>query len=78
MKKPEYDLCVLGGGSGGLLVASGGAKLGAKVLLVEKRALVGDCLDHGCVPSKTLLHSAKVAHRMREARRFGMSPATLT
>jgi pyruvate/2-oxoglutarate dehydrogenase complex dihydrolipoamide dehydrogenase (E3) component len=76
MKKPEYDLSVIGGGSGGLVAAAGGATLGAKVVLVERRALGGDCLYHGCVPSKTLLYSAKVAHTMREAQRFGMSPAS--
>lgn len=76
MAKPEYDLCVIGGGSGGLVVAAGGATLGAKVALIEKRALGGDCLYHGCVPSKTLLHSARVAHTMREAQRFGIPSAS--
>ncbi|HEX9920573.1 MAG TPA: FAD-dependent oxidoreductase, partial [Candidatus Methylomirabilis sp.] len=74
MAKPEFDLCVIGGGSGGLVVAAGGAALGAKVVLIEKRALGGDCLYHGCVPSKTLLHSAKVARTMRMAARFGLEP----
>lgn len=74
--KPEFDLCVLGGGAAGLTVAAGAATLGAKVALIEKRALGGDCLYYGCVPSKTLLHSAHVAHSMREASRFGI-PAHL-
>ncbi len=74
MKKsrPEFDLCVIGGGAAGLTDAAGAATLGAKVALVEKRALGGDCLHYGCVPSKTLLHTAHVAHTMREAGRFGI------
>lgn len=74
--KPEFDLCVIGGGAAGLTVAAGAATLGAKVALVEKHALGGDCLYSGCVPSKTLLHTAYVAHTMREAGRFGI-PAHL-
>lgn len=69
MGKTEFDLCVIGGGAGGLVVAAGGATLGAKVALVEKHRLGGDCLYYGCVPSKSLLHSAKVAHTVRTARR---------
>ena len=57
----EYDIAVLGGGSGGLVVASASAQLGAKVLLIEKNKLGGDCLFHGCVPSKTLIESSRVA-----------------
>lgn len=75
MNKPEFDICVIGGGAAGLVVAAGGASLGAKVALVEKHILGGDCLNYGCVPSKTLLHSAKVAHTMRNAGRYGIEPA---
>ncbi len=46
------DLCVIGGGSGGLSVAAGAAQMGAKVVLVEKGKMGGDCLNTGCVPSK--------------------------
>ena len=63
MPRPEFDLVVIGGGSGGLVVAAGGATLGAKVALVEKDRLGGDCLWYGCVPSKTLIKSARIAHR---------------
>ena len=65
--KPEYDLCVIGGGEAGLVAAAGAAQLGAKVILVEKHKLGGDCLNDGCVPSKALLHSAKVAQTVRRA-----------
>lgn len=73
MRKPEYDLCVIGGGSGGLVAAAGAAILGAKVALVEKRALGGDCLYYGCVPSKALLHSAHVAQTVRDAEASGIA-----
>lgn len=69
---PEYDLCVIGGGAAGLVAAAGGAALGAKVALVEKHKLGGDCLWHGCVPSKALLHSAGVAHTLRTAALAGL------
>ncbi|AMK76375.1 MULTISPECIES: dihydrolipoyl dehydrogenase family protein [Methylomonas] len=72
----EYDLCVIGGGAAGLVVAAGAAALGAKVVLVEKRALGGDCLHYGCVPSKALIHSAKVAQTIRDAERFGIAAQT--
>lgn len=68
----EYDICVIGGGAAGLVVAAGAATLGAKVVLVEKHALGGDCLHYGCVPSKALIHSAKVAHIMADAQRFAI------
>ncbi|MBI3575858.1 MAG: FAD-dependent oxidoreductase [Gammaproteobacteria bacterium] len=71
--RTEFDLCVIGGGAAGLVIAAGGAKLGAKVALVEKRELGGDCLRYGCVPSKALLHAAKIAQTMREASRAGLT-----
>ena len=74
MAKPEFDIVVIGGGAGGLVVAAGGASLGAKVALVEKHKMGGDCLNYGCVPSKTLLKSAKVAHLMRTANHYGVPP----
>jgi len=67
------DLVVIGGGAGGLVVASVAAQLGLKVTLIEKAAtLGGDCLHHGCVPSKTLIHTAKVAALMRRGADFGL------
>ncbi len=76
MAKPEFDIVVIGGGSGGLVVAAGGAALGAKVALVEKNRLGGDCLWYGCVPSKTLIKSARIAHQMRHADRWALTPAS--
>jgi pyruvate/2-oxoglutarate dehydrogenase complex dihydrolipoamide dehydrogenase (E3) component len=75
-QKPEYDICIIGGGAAGLVAAAGAAALGAKTVLVEKHALGGDCLHYGCVPSKTLIHSAKVAQTIRDAARFGVASRT--
>ena len=72
MNKTEYDICVIGGGAAGLVVAAGGASLGAKVALVEKHKMGGDCLHYGCIPSKTLLQSARVAHTMSQANEFAI------
>jgi pyruvate/2-oxoglutarate dehydrogenase complex dihydrolipoamide dehydrogenase (E3) component len=55
----SYNVVVIGGGSGGLVVAAGAAGLGARAALVEKHKMGGDCLNYGCVPSKALLHAAK-------------------
>ena len=51
----KADIAVIGGGSGGLSVAAGAAQMGAKVVLVEKGAMGGDCLNYGCVPPQPLL-----------------------
>jgi len=72
---PEFDLVIIGGGAGGLVVAAGGASLGAKVALVEKHKMGGDCLWYGCVPSKSLIKSARIAHQMRHADRWAIAPA---
>lgn len=72
--KPR-DLVVIGGGSGGLVVASVASQLGLDVTLIEKAArLGGDCLHYGCVPSKSLIRVAKVASLMRRAGEFGLAP----
>ena len=75
--KSDYDIAVIGGGSGGLVVAAGAAHLGARVALVEKRALGGDCLYTGCVPSKALIASARFAANARRAADFGFAPSSL-
>ena len=62
MKQIETDICVIGGGSGGLSVAAGAAQMGARVVLFEAGRMGGDCLNSGCVPSKALLAAAKAAH----------------
>ena len=69
-----YDLVVLGGGTGGLVSALVAAGVGARVALVERDRLGGDCLWTGCVPSKSLLAAADLAHRMRHADRVGLAP----
>jgi len=73
MKKTDYDLCIIGGGAAGLVTAAGAASLGAKVILIEKHRLGGDCLYTGCVPSKTLIHSADVANTVKTAHLSGIS-----
>lgn len=69
----RQDLVILGGGVGGLIIASVAGQLGLKVTLIEKTdSLGGDCLHYGCVPSKTLIQSAKVASLMRRGEEFGL------
>lgn len=80
----RYNLVVIGAGSGGLVVAAGGAGVGARVALAEKhalpyprnggvvRAMGGDCLNFGCVPSKAFIRAAKAAQHAREAHRFAI------
>ena len=68
----EYDLTIIGGGSAGLVLAVAGAKLGKKTALVEKHRLGGDCLWTGCVPSKAILKSGKIAHYAKDAEKYGV------
>jgi pyruvate/2-oxoglutarate dehydrogenase complex dihydrolipoamide dehydrogenase (E3) component len=72
MQTLNCDLCVIGAGSGGLSVAAGAAQLGRKVVLIEKGEMGGDCLNTGCVPSKSLIAAANRAERIREAAGFGI------
>lgn len=72
----KTDICVIGGGSGGLSVAAGAVQMGASVVLIEKGEMGGDCLNTGCVPSKALLAAAKQAHHIGEGAPFGID-ATL-
>jgi pyruvate/2-oxoglutarate dehydrogenase complex dihydrolipoamide dehydrogenase (E3) component len=67
------DLCVIGGGSGGLAVAAGAVQMGAAVVLVEKGRMGGDCLNYGCVPSKSLIAAGRAAQTVRTAGRFGVN-----
>ncbi|MCA1605040.1 MAG: FAD-dependent oxidoreductase, partial [Acidobacteria bacterium] len=73
----SYDIIVIGGGSGGLVVAVGAAQLGARVVLIEKKALGGDCLYTGCVPSKTMIRSARFAADVKRAASLGFAPTHL-
>jgi pyruvate/2-oxoglutarate dehydrogenase complex dihydrolipoamide dehydrogenase (E3) component len=70
----DTDLCVIGAGSGGLSVAAGAVQMGARVVLIEGAEMGGDCLNHGCVPSKALLAAAKAAHAMTAGAGFGVAP----
>jgi len=68
-----YDIAIIGGGVGGLVTASGSAQFGAKVALVEKKPMLGgDCLNYGCVPTKTLVHSSRIYHHLKNARKLGI------
>jgi len=69
------DVLVIGAGSGGLSVASGAAQMGARVTLLERAEMGGDCLNHGCVPSKALIAAASRAQAMRDAAPYGIAPA---
>lgn len=78
MNKTEYtaDICIIGAGSGGLSVAAGAAQLGLDVVLFEAAEMGGDCLNHGCVPSKALIAAGKHAHAMTTGAPFGIEPMT--
>ncbi|HEY9158127.1 mercuric reductase [Candidatus Binatus sp.] len=68
----RYNMVVIGAGPAGLVIAAGAAILGAKVALVERDLMGGDCLNFGCVPSKALIRSARAAAAVRDAGRFGV------
>lgn len=68
----KVDICIIGAGSAGLSVAAGAAQLGAKTVLIEGNKMGGDCLNTGCVPSKSLLAAAKAAETVRRAGKFGV------
>jgi pyruvate/2-oxoglutarate dehydrogenase complex dihydrolipoamide dehydrogenase (E3) component/uncharacterized membrane protein YdjX (TVP38/TMEM64 family) len=71
----DRNLIVIGGGAGGLVSAYIAAAVKAKVTLIEAHKMGGDCLNYGCVPSKALIKSAKLAHQMRHASKYGLSDA---
>lgn len=71
-----YDIVAIGGGTAGLVTAAGAAALGLRSALIEREALGGDCLWTGCVPSKALIASARLARRMRHAADLGLEGAS--
>ncbi len=71
---PKYAMVAIGGGTAGLIVSIIVASLGGKVALIERGYMGGDCLVTGCVPSKSLIRPARLAHEMRHAAHFGLSP----
>lgn len=73
MKTDKHtDLCVIGAGSAGLSIAIGAAQLGVRVVLIERGRMGGECLNTGCIPSKSLLGAANAAHSVRNAKYFGI------
>lgn len=74
----DYDVVILGGGSAGIVSGVMAGALGLRVLLIERGKMGGECLNTGCVPSKALLHAAKVAQTIRTAEKLGFGPMTVT
>jgi pyruvate/2-oxoglutarate dehydrogenase complex dihydrolipoamide dehydrogenase (E3) component len=70
---PVYNLVVIGAGPAGLVTAAGAAGLGAKVALIERHLMGGDCLNVGCVPSKALLKSSRATHEVMQAKDYGIN-----
>lgn len=77
-KSFDRNLIVIGAGAGGLVSAYIAATVKAKVTLIEAHKMGGDCLNYGCVPSKALIKSAKVAHQMRHAENYGLNSSEPT
>ncbi|MGJ8587366.1 MAG: dihydrolipoyl dehydrogenase family protein [Yoonia sp.] len=73
MNRIKTDICIIGGGSGGLSIAAGAVQMGAKVVLLEGHKMGGDCLNYGCVPSKALIASAKQAYAMSHGAPYGVA-----
>ena len=71
----RYNLVVIGAGTAGLVTAAGAAGLGARVALVERHLMGGDCLNYGCVPSKALIRSSRAYAAVRDARNYGIDVA---
>jgi len=71
----KADLCIIGAGSAGLSIAAGAAQMGANTVLIEADKMGGDCLNTGCVPSKSILAAAKAVRHIRSAAPFGISTA---
>ena len=75
-KKFDYNMVVIGAGSAGLVTAYISAAVKAKVALIERDKMGGDCLNTGCVPSKAIIKSAKLAHQMKNATKYGLEEVT--
>ncbi len=73
MQPAQYDLIVIGGGSGGLASAKRAAEYGARVLLIEAERLGGTCVNTGCIPKKMLWYTSDLAHKLRDAAEYGFS-----
>ncbi|MFP6582016.1 MAG: mercuric reductase [Candidatus Hydrogenedentota bacterium] len=71
--RPKYNMVVIGGGPAGLIVAAAASGLGAKVALIERHLLGGDCLNVGCVPSKAVIASSRIAAGFKDTKRFGVN-----
>ena len=76
--KKDYQLVVIGAGTAGLVTAAGAAGLGARVALIERELMGGDCLNVGCVPSKGIISAARVAAAVRDATHFGVNVPSST
>lgn len=72
MRQIKTDICIIGAGSGGLSVAAAATQMGASTVLIERGRMGGDCLNYGCVPSKSLLAAAHAAMSARKAPKFGV------
>ena len=76
-KTLEVDICVIGAGAAGLAAASGAAQMGARTILIEHDQMGGDSLNNGCVPSKSLIATSKIAQRFRHASTYGIQHSKL-
>ena len=73
MEEINTDICIIGGGAAGLSMASGAAQMGANTVLFESGVMGGDCLNYGCIPSKTLIANAKTAFHMQNLNKKSIS-----